>query len=320
LQQALGELDGIREAVSAQAEQRVYDVGVETKEVQGDAPVVIEIADASPQPPQPPLPGMEDLGGSALAYAEQALLALRFQFTEGGALFRILLSMLVVLLQYLVVARLIEVLHDPSYYYDVLVEHTWRGLVVSLLNPGMFIHSSWPLTLVWFMIRDIISARRGDPERLGIPVRHVYSTRPGSVIRVGTIRDADEAPLRAKDLRPHAVSVANIKLLNSLNAQVTYTMYYLHFIPIRSVVLDVSGEILVQILHGKNLVASTDLKSTAMRMETFANSLMVVNMNRYEAMNGVQRIPDTVRVAYAAYRQYLEKRMFVPFPYHPLRS
>ena len=54
-------------------------------------------------------------------------------------------------------------------------------------------------------------------------------------------------------------------------------------------------------------------------METYGSSLQVINYNRYETFKGVHRVPDTIRVAYGAYRQYYEQRLVVPFPVHPLR-
>lgn len=272
------------------------------------------------EPAEPEGPDAGDLvDAAALEEAEYSLLNINYEYHEGGGPWTQFLRMIFATLVFYAVTRGVSYLTHIQGFHDLYGQSAFLALTW-LLIPGWTFWVSCPPYLFLVVLRDVLLLRREGGTDVGIPVRHKYKAKPGSLKREGTAEyNRNDGRLRRKDLRPHALSVADVKYLNAFNLTVTYTLYYLWFFPVLRKSLEISGEVLVQVLIGKNLVASADFKSTALRMETFANSIMVVPLNRYETGRGIHRVPDSIRVAYGAYRQYMEQRYQVPFPYHPLR-
>lgn len=273
-----------------------------------------------PEPLEPEGPEDKDLvEGAVLVEAEYSMLNIDYQYHEGGGPWQQLLRMIFATLVFYAVTRGVAYLVHHSEFHSLYLTSPVLA-VLWLIIPGWTFWTTCPPFLLFFTIRDILLLRSEGGTDVGIPVRHKYKTKSGTLHREGTgLYNDGLGRLRGKDLRPHALSVADVKYLNAFHVTVEYTLYYLWLIPVLRKDLMLSGEVLVQVLIGKNLVASADFKSTALRMEQFANSLMVIPLNRYETARGIHRVPDSVRVAYGAYRQYMEQRYQVPFPYHPLK-
>lgn len=268
--------------------------------------------------------GPQSIAGATLIYAEHAMMNLQYKYHEDLGWSRVLLRLILATLITFVAVQTVSFLKHWDLFETVLAQYgpfVWALLLLTPAGPFWFI---WPAVIFLLVLKDILDLRAGRGQTLGLPVQHRYTAVPGTLRRTGVAAAAnqdlaEELALRHQDLRPHGVSQADLKYLNAILMDVEYQLRYLYIIPIFRVNLSISGEILSQILYGKNMVASTDVKTTAVRMETYGSSLQVINYNRYETFKGVHRVPDTIRVAYGAYRQYYEQRLVVPFPVHPLR-
>jgi hypothetical protein len=121
-------------------------------------------------------------------------------------------------------------------------------------------------------------------------------------------------------LRADAISQMEMKHTKPGMMSVTYShAWYFLGVPFfwRSVKLTVSLEALSQIGVASNLsLAANDADSWTRIMFT-ANKLQSVNLNRYMALHGVHPIQDSALVAYALYKQMIQRRALLPFPRSP---
>lgn len=260
-----------------------------------------------------------DLKDDILVKAEHAMLNLHYRYHDAGSLWAFIGRVLLVLAVIYLATRSVEVYKHIEFHGETLKNYGPWVAVPLLFLPGEMFSVFAPLALLFMLARDVIRLRAGRCQYYNLPVRHDYLAVSGTLRRTGSLKGNKWSETRLTDQRFHASSQSDLKYLNPLSMQVEYVLKFLYVIPILRVRLSISGELLSQVLVGKNMVASTDIKTTAMRMETFAASLQVININRTETLKGIQRVPDTTRVAYGAYRQYLEQRLAVPFPFHPLR-
>lgn len=304
----------------------------------GDESVIIDVSDDDVPPAEDADPadievptakagerqiaeGGDDLDTPVLVYVEHAMMNLHYRFHEGGGLLRALLKFIIALFFIFLITKLLDIWRYLDVYQALYDKYGAFVLPPLLWSPGSLFFVAAPVVMFALILRDVLKVRSGlGATTFGLPVRHTYTAVAGSLKRVGCHKWEEWANLRCRDLRWHALSQADLKLLNALEMDVQYRANLFYFLPVCTRVMKISGEVLAQTLLGKNIVASTDYKATALRMETFANSLQVINMNRYETLGNVHRVPDSIRVAYAAYRQYMEERMVVPFPYHPSRN
>jgi len=81
-----------------------------------------------------------------------------------------------------------------------------------------------------------------------------------------------------------------------------------------NVSLTVSLEVLSQLLTAKNLPLGSTDEVAAERIKLAAQSLHSVSINRYLAVEGINVVQDTTLVAFALYKQMVERRRMVPFP------
>jgi hypothetical protein len=80
----------------------------------------------------------------------------------------------------------------------------------------------------------------------------------------------------------------------------------------------ISMELLMQISLSANFGMMSSDEVIAEKLQYVAGRFGAINQDKSLSILGIRPVEDTVRVAYALYKQHQEQRLPVPFPKSPI--